>query len=1000
MVVTWGLGLVLLLSPVYGKYVHIETGKCGYPSCPVPKEGFINVHLIPHTHDDVGWLKTLDQYYYGSKSKIQLAGVQYILDSVVQQLKHDPNKRFIYVETAFFWKWWQQQADHERHIVKRLVANGQLEFIGGAWSMHDEATTHYQSIIDQFTWGFRKLNDTFGECGVPKVGWQIDPFGHSRETASIMARLGFDGLFVGRIDYMDKATRLIHKDMEMIWEASPNLGKEADLFTGVLFNTYSAPKGFCFDILCEDEPVIDDKKSPDYNADKRATQFRAEILARHLVYHGSNIAVAMGDDFNFQAAHIYFANIDRLITAVNSQQVTNGSNINLMYSTPSCYLKALNDEKLQWSTKQDDFFPYASDPHSFWTGYFTSRPTLKYYERIGNNFLQVCKQLYTLSNLGPEVRGDLNVLREAMGVMQHHDAVSGTEKQHVASDYARLLSKGLDECGIITESAFNKLMAKTASTPPVVLNSCMLFNISQCETSESHNTFVVTLYNPLSRNVSRYIRLPVSGDGHAYTVQDPQGQSIPVQIVPVPEPVVNVPGRFSDASVELVFRVVDLPPLGFRSYYVSPSNTLVSPNIIPERTNGRQFTVGHKGSLRVTIDSKTGLPTTIHGPGFLDSPDFQQNFYYYESAVGNNEVPANRSSGAYIFRPNSTLIMINSQPTIKYYKGEIVEELHQQFSSWVSQVIRAYKGENHLEFIWMVGPIPTSDKRGKEVVTKYSVYGMDTNSTFYTDSNGREMLRRVMDERPTYTVKLEEPLAGNYYPVNTRISVQDPLTRFSIITDRSQGGTSMHNGDIELMLHRRMLHDDAFGVGEALNEEAFGRGLVARGTHLVIGGPSQSQTVEERRLVQERVLAAWTFLTPTRLTFDQWRTNYNMEFSGLQKALPDNVQILTLEPWKGTTFLLRLEHVLEKDDDKSAADPVIVNLQEIFKPFSIKSIRETSLGANQWLNEVSRLVWKKKENRVDNYETLSRTETQDLPNVTLTPMSIKTFIIDVSFQNQ
>ena len=47
---------------------------------------------------------------------------------------------------------------------------------------------------------------------------------------------------------------------------------------------------------------------------------------------------------------------------------------------------------------------------------------------------------------GEEVPGDVGLLKEALGITQHHDAVSGTEKQHVAEDYARIISEGLAEC--------------------------------------------------------------------------------------------------------------------------------------------------------------------------------------------------------------------------------------------------------------------------------------------------------------------------------------------------------------------------------------------------------------------------------------------------------------------------------------------------------------------------------------------------------------------------
>lgn len=42
--------------------------------------------------------------------------------------------------------------------------------------------------------------------------------------------------------------------------------------------------------------------------------------------------------------------------------------------------------------------------------------------------------------------GELFTMKDAMGIMQHHDAVTGTEKQHVAEDYALLLHKGVVEC--------------------------------------------------------------------------------------------------------------------------------------------------------------------------------------------------------------------------------------------------------------------------------------------------------------------------------------------------------------------------------------------------------------------------------------------------------------------------------------------------------------------------------------------------------------------------
>ena len=50
--------------------------------------------------------------------------------------------------------------------------------------MHDEAATHYIDMIDQTALGHRFIKEEFGVT--PRVGWQIDPFGHSAVQAYLL----------------------------------------------------------------------------------------------------------------------------------------------------------------------------------------------------------------------------------------------------------------------------------------------------------------------------------------------------------------------------------------------------------------------------------------------------------------------------------------------------------------------------------------------------------------------------------------------------------------------------------------------------------------------------------------------------------------------------------------------------------------------------------------------------------------------------------------------
>ncbi|CAG9856048.1 unnamed protein product [Phyllotreta striolata] len=967
-----------------------DDNKLGCLVCHPVETDKINVHLIPHSHDDVGWLKTVDQYYYGMKNKIQQAGVQYIITSVYEALLENKDRRFTQVETAFFWQWWKNQDEETRKKYRSLVENGQIEMANGAWSMNDEACVNYQSTIDQFTWGLRTLSETVGDCGRPRIGWQIDPFGHSREQASLLGQLGYDAMIFSRLDHDDKDTRMNNRTMDFAWRGSQNLDNSVIFGSTFATDIYFPPSGFCWDYKCADDVIDDNPNSPDYNLGEIVEEFTDLIKHQYAKYFPTNnIIIPMGGDFQFEAAEKNFGNMDKFIKAFR----TNKTDLNVFYSTPSCYVKSVHDSLDKQNdnlvVKLDDFFPYSNDNHSFWTGYFSSRPNSKRFERTGHNVLQVTKQLYAQNSILTNKTYDDNLryLREMMGVMQHHDAITGTEKQHVASDYVRRLTKGIEDAEKDLGEIVNELLGDDLK---LNLKSCHLSNISICNTEDQ---FIVTIYNPLAWNITHYVRLPV--DKGTYEIN---GGEVPNDVIPAIHDFDYVPWEVGKPKgYDLVFAAKNLPPMGLQIYHVRKTS-----NSLPGQ---KQF---DSSTFKLNSTSNLLETVTFNGKTYYVSQTFQM----YYSANGKYD-GTYTNSGAYLFRPSSSKPEELGNVEISYsVKGNVVDEVHQKWkddNADISQIIRWYHDEDYLEFDWLIGNINLTEKSsrkfgGKEFITKFTVTDdFSNNNTFYTDSNGREMIQRKLNQRWDYTYDpTYEPVASNYYPVTSKIVMKDELKdmEVAVLNDRSQGGSSLDIFSLELMLHRRLLYDDNKGVAENLNEIEFMKPVYVRGSHYLVVGSTKGQDFNgkstaavERILAQKKLVQPWIGVSSINKTYEEIRKSSNLRYEGLKSSLPENVNILTFEPWSSNQYLLRLEHIMEKNEDKDLSTPTTIDLKNAFKHFNIKNMTETTLGANELLsdfNKRGRYIWVKNDK-----ESTKSANVDDDAGITLQPMQIRTFIVEL-----
>jgi hypothetical protein len=202
-------------------------------------------------------------------------------------------------------------------------------------------------------------------------------------------------------------------------------------------------------------------------------------------------------------------------------------------------------------------------------------------------------------------------------------------------------------------------------------------------------------------------------------------------------------------------------------------------------------------------------------------------------------VTDDQKSGAYIFRPAhnnydsqvysdlfdiQTHVCEGKQQFVVWFHGDNEDD------TWDYQVkgdvaIRISLIENLpvVQFEVEMFGIPENSHLQQEVTVNFHA-DIDNNGVFYTDSNALEMQRRQLNYRPTWNLTTKAGglnITANFYPVNSAISMIDETTnmQMTVMNDRSQAGSVIKNGRIELMQNRRTNADDGRGVDENLNEK-------------------------------------------------------------------------------------------------------------------------------------------------------------------------------------
>lgn len=578
-----------------------------------------------------------------------------------------------------------------------------------------------------------------------------------------------------------------------------------------------------------------------------------------------NVAlVPIGDDFRYDHDTEWdqqYTNYKKLFDYINANPDRyHGAEVR--FGTPSDFFKALRERGAnRFPTVRGDFFVYSDvftdGRPAYWSGYYTTRPYWKVLDRELEAKLRTTEILYTFAVNGARRRGarvvkllernyeKLVKARQHLALFQHHDAITGTSKAAVMSDYALKLLEGVQNCAAVQGLAVQCLMAKDGDDGTVgdgkdaarVASRRVVSPDTDQQTYDQPAYKValhvtrdrprnVVVFNSHARRRAEPVRVLVSDPD--VSVTDASGATVRHQVNPVWNTSDAAPDRplaMSRVCYELLF-VAALQPLELATFTVRKAAAADPESLAvvyckncaahSDRFAARPMRLGdvqlENEHVRAQFDAQTGLLRTVTDKATGVAHHVAVDFAAYQSAQ--------LKSGAYLFMPDPNLRdtekrVLDDYPgpaTVVVTSGPLSSEITVVYTI-VTHTVRLYHGrgvearglcvENVVDFLQ-----PPRNRETELFMRLSTAIGNGEPAEMYTDSNGMQMQRRVTVKR----VGIE----GNYYPVTTAAYIQDARHRLTVLVNHAQGVAAWEPGRVELMLDRRTLYDDSRGMGEGV----------------------------------------------------------------------------------------------------------------------------------------------------------------------------------------